>query len=213
MPTEEEKRRVRERAEELYREEQARRQREEQQPRRVRQSSTAVSLVLGLLIGLLVGYYIGREHVKSEIRQELAQAHDRFQQNLRQALNPPEPPVQARADPPAETPAVKEEPSQPTPPPSRKCLELGDFGSRQLDINNTYAEMAWRVEITNNCDQPQLVRVTFRFLDKQEYLLDQDVSVAAIPAGEKVVVSDKTLLSPPDKASQIGRFAVSIAVP
>lgn len=225
MPTEEEKQRAREKADQLYQQEQVRKQNMEAMSsrRKKEKPKTAKGLfVYGLLAGLVVGYFSGREHIKYELRSAMVDAVDDIKEGLSglSALTSPIPATPDSAStaapakapptaPPARTVATTPKP-EPEPEPYKKCLKIGEFGSRQLSVNSAYAELSWRVEVINNCDEGQLALVTFKYLDEQEFLLDDATRTVGVPANDATTVSDKLLMSPPDKAKQIDQYGVSV---
>jgi hypothetical protein len=92
------------------------------------------------------------------------------------------------------------------------CLKIEAFDSSVLDANDTFTELAWKVDISNSCDQPFSVRVTFTIYDKDEFELDSDSEDVYVPAMGTGKARGKMLVSPPEKARRMARQGVSLSL-
>lgn len=215
-PSPEEIRRVQQRALELEEAEKRRRAAKDGQQRhraanRRRASFVNWPVLVALLLGIGIGWALGREHLKYEIRQTMSQAADTFRKSMADALTTPAPigtasesgPAPEALDRPPPQPA---EPVQPPIASVQTCLELSGIGARTLDRNEVFTEVSWRVEIANTCDQPLVLRVTFRFLDDQDFELDTDSARTSVPPNDRVVVSGRALISPAGLADRIHKY-------
>jgi hypothetical protein len=94
---------------------------------------------------------------------------------------------------------------------STDCLKIKTFDSSVLDVNEVFMELAWKVDVSNSCDQPFGVRVTFKIYDKDDFELDsdsKDVYVAAHATGK---ARGKMLVSPPGKARRMAKQGATIS--
>lgn len=80
------------------------------------------------------------------------------------------------------------------------CLKIETFDSSILSTNDVFTELAWKVDVSNSCDQPFGVRVTFTIYDKDEFELDSDSEEIYVPPIGTGKARGKMLVSPPEKA-------------
>ncbi|MEE9137705.1 MAG: hypothetical protein V3V07_04055 [candidate division NC10 bacterium] len=85
------------------------------------------------------------------------------------------------------------------------CLKVETFDSSILSTNDVFTELAWKVDVSNSCDQPFGVRVTFTIYDKDEFELDSDSEKVYVPAMGTGKVRGRMLVSPPEKARRMAR--------
>jgi hypothetical protein len=93
-----------------------------------------------------------------------------------------------------------------------KCLKVKTFDSSVLSTNDVYTELAWKVDVSNSCDQSIGVRITFTIYDKDEFELDSDSKEIDVPANGVAKARGKMLVSPPEKARRMAREGASVVV-
>jgi hypothetical protein len=91
------------------------------------------------------------------------------------------------------------------------CLEIEIFDSSILSTNDVFTELAWKVDVSNSCDQPFSVRVTFTIYDKDEFELDSDSEDVYVPAMGTGKARGKMLVSPPEKARRMAKQGASLS--
>lgn len=98
-------------------------------------------------------------------------------------------------------------PASPAPekPGAAECLKIETFDSSVLSTNDTFTELAWKVDVTNSCAEPFGARVTFIISDKDDFELDTDSEDVYIPANGTAKARGKMLVSPPDKARRMAK--------
>ena len=99
--------------------------------------------------------------------------------------------VEVKQPTPAETPQ-----ESPKMQPARDCLKVADFGSITLDYNDTFAQVAWKVDVQNSCDTPFYIRVRFVLKDVEEFELDSDTKTIKVPANGMGKARGQMLVSP-----------------
>jgi len=92
------------------------------------------------------------------------------------------------------------------------CLKIETFDSSILSTNDVFTELAWKVDVSNSCDQPFSVRVTFTIYDKDEFELDSDSEDIYVPAMGTGKARGKMLVSPPEKARRMARQGASMSL-
>lgn len=101
-------------------------------------------------------------------------------------------------------------PAPPANNPAADCLKIEDFDSSVLDRNDTFVELAWRVNVTNSCEQPFQVEANFSIYDSDDFELDSDDEVVLVPANGAGVARGTMLVSPPSKASRMSKQGASL---
>lgn len=100
----------------------------------------------------------------------------------------------ARPSPPAQGSPTISKPSQssasPAPEniepqvPRKECLHIHDIASRIIKQNRVYAEVSWKVDISNRCKQSFRVWVKYGVYDKKDFELDSARANIVVPAGD-----------------------------
>ncbi len=91
------------------------------------------------------------------------------------------------------------------------CLKIGTFDSSVLSTNDVFTELAWKVDVSNSCDQPFQVRVTFTIYDKDDFELDSDSKDVYVAAHDTGKARGKMLVNPPEKARRMARQGAKIS--
>ena len=112
-----------------------------------------------------------------------------------------------------QTAQTNSEPEHQTASAAEKCLKIRTFDSSVLSTNNVFTELAWKVDVSNSCDQPFGVRVTFTIYDKDEFELDSDSKDVYVAAHDTGKARGKMLVSPPEKARRMARQGAKISEP
>lgn len=92
------------------------------------------------------------------------------------------------------------------------CLKIDTFDSSVLSANDTFTELAWKVDVINSCGEPFSVRVTFTISDKDEFELDSDHEDISVPANGIGKARGKMLVNPPEKARRMAKQGASISI-
>ncbi|MGB8957952.1 MAG: hypothetical protein WCC00_02950 [Candidatus Aminicenantales bacterium] len=95
---------------------------------------------------------------------------------------------------------------------AESCLKIETFDSSVLSTNDVFTELAWKVDVSNSCDQPFSVQVTFKIYDKDEFELDSDSEDIYVPAMGTGKARGKMLVSPPEKARRMARQGASLSL-
>ena len=103
-------------------------------------------------------------------------------------------------------------PAAPVSNPAADCLYTEDFDSSVLDSNNTFVELAWRVNVANSCEQPFQVSVNFNIYDSDDFELDSDDETVLVPANGTGVARGTMLISPPSKAQRMSKQGASLSL-
>ena len=103
-------------------------------------------------------------------------------------------------------------PAVPASNPTADCLDIKDLDSSVLDSNNTFVELAWRVNVTNSCGQPFQVSVSFSIYDSEDFKLDSDDETVLIPANGIGVARGTMLVSPPSKAQRMSKQGANLSL-
>lgn len=117
--------------------------------------------------------------------------------------------VRSQTDPP--TALSAQSTAQAIQPAAKECVKVSTFDSSVLDSNNTFVELAWKVDLANSCDEAFGVRVRFAIYDANEFELDDDSEVVLVPAQGVGKARGKMLVSPPEKARRMAKQGVSIS--
>ena len=81
-----------------------------------------------------------------------------------------------------------------------------------LDSNNSFTELAWKVDVASTCKEPYRVRVRFVIMDKDDFELDDDTETILVPAGGIGNARGKMLVSPPEKARRMAVQGARLSV-
>jgi len=92
------------------------------------------------------------------------------------------------------------------------CLKIETFDSSILSSNDVFTELAWKVDVSNSCDEAFSIRVTFTIYDKDEFELDSDSEDVYVPARGTGKARGKMLVSPPEKARRIAQQGASLSL-
>lgn len=65
-----------------------------------------------------------------------------------------------------------------------------DQEMRWTDVSKYYAEYAWKVKVHNTTGYDKAVTVKFRLLDKNDFVLDENIEYKTIGAWEQRWISD-----------------------
>ena len=96
--------------------------------------------------------------------------------------------------------------------PASDCLNIEDFDSSVLDRNDTFVELAWRVNVTNSCDEPFRVSVNFSIYDSEDFELDSDDETILVPVNGEGVARGTMLVNPPSKAQRMSKQGASLSL-
>ena len=177
------------------------------------------------LLCLVIGYFAGREHLKYEMRSAFVAAAEDLRKgsadDIETSTNPttgvPKDPSSNTSirpqNTPSQVPAVRT-PAQSSVPrqDANDCLKIVSMDSSQLSTNNTFTEMAWKVEVSNKCNVPFQVRVTFMFADKDDFELDVGRADIYVGPNQTAMARDRMLVSPPEKARRIEKHGARLSV-
>jgi phage terminase small subunit len=94
---------------------------------------------------------------------------------------------------------------------AENCLKIGTFDSSVLSTNDVFTELAWKVDVSNSCDHPFGVRVTFTIYDKDDFELDSDSKEVYVAAHGIGKARGKMLVNPPEKARRMARQGAKIS--
>ncbi len=94
---------------------------------------------------------------------------------------------------------------------SKGCLKIATFDSSVLSTNDVFTELAWKVDVSNSCDQSFEVRVTFKIYDKDDFELDSDSKDVYVAARDTGKARGKMLVSPPGKARRMAKQGATIS--
>ena len=103
-------------------------------------------------------------------------------------------------------------PVAPASNPAADCLEIEDFDSSVLDRNDSFVELAWRVNVTNSCAQPYQVSVSFSIYDSDDFELDSDDEAVLVPANGTGIARGTMLVNPPSKAARMSKQGASLSL-
>ena len=103
-------------------------------------------------------------------------------------------------------------PAAPASNPAADCLNIEDFDSSVLDRNDSFVELAWRVNVTNSCGQPFQVSASFSIYDSDDFELDSDDEAVLVPANGTGVARGTMLVSPPSKAERMSKQGASLSL-
>lgn len=103
-------------------------------------------------------------------------------------------------------------PAAPASNPTADCLDIEDFDSSVLDRNNTFVELAWRVNVMNSCGQPFQVSVSFSIYDSEDFELDSDNETVLVPANGTGIARGTMLVSPPSKAQRMSKQGAALSL-
>lgn len=92
------------------------------------------------------------------------------------------------------------------------CIKIETFDSSVLSTNDVFTELAWKVDVSNSCNESFSVRVTFTIYDKDEFELDSDSEDVYVPAMGTGKARGKMLVSPPEKARRMARQGASLSL-
>ena len=93
---------------------------------------------------------------------------------------------------------------------ARDCLKIDTYDSSALSSNSTFTEMAWKVDVSNSCQEAFDVKVMFKLYDKDEFELDTDTAALRIEGNSVGKARGKMLVSPPEKARRMAKQGVSL---
>ena len=96
--------------------------------------------------------------------------------------------------------------------PTADCLQVADFDSSVLDWNDTFVQLAWKVDVSNSCSQPFTISVRFAIYDANDFELDDDTERVMVPASGSTTARGTMLVSPTSKASRMTKQGASISV-
>lgn len=57
---------------------------------------------------------------------------------------------------------------------AESCLRVGQFDSRVLDVNSTFEEISWKVNVFNDCAESFSTAIAFSLYDENEFRIDYD---------------------------------------
>ncbi len=86
------------------------------------------------------------------------------------------------------------------------CIRASNLSSINLTSNNSFAEISWKVDISNTCSYPISMGYKWEAFDSDDFLLDSDSGFGEIiPPNRTVSIKSIALLSPPAKAQKVYR--------
>lgn len=84
------------------------------------------------------------------------------------------------------------------------CINASNLSAVNLTSNSSFAEVSWKVDVTNSCGYPIRMGYKWEAFDSEHFLLDGNSGYAEIiPPDQTVTIMDIAVLSPPDKATQL----------
>jgi len=84
------------------------------------------------------------------------------------------------------------------------CINASNLSAINLTSNSSFAEVSWKVDVTNSCSYPISMGYKWEAFDSEQFLLDSDSGFGEIiPPAQTVSIKDIALLSPPEKAEQL----------
>lgn len=95
---------------------------------------------------------------------------------------------------------------------ANSCVKIDTYDSSVLSSNDVFVELAWKADITNSCDVPAQVRVTFKIFDKDDFELDSDSKSLLVGGHDAGKARGKMLVSPPEKAHRMTKQGVSMKI-
>ena len=95
-------------------------------------------------------------------------------------------------------------------PTVRDCLKIDTYDSSSLSSNSTFIEMAWKVDVSNSCQEAFAVKVIFKLYDKDDFELDTDTEALRIEGNSVGKARGKMLVSPPEKARRMATQGVGL---
>jgi hypothetical protein len=157
-------------------------------------AETSVATTRNTLALLQQQYLIAHYGIASPVSASMASAPEKSEspvsEQTAQAIPRPEPQSASAAD---------------------QCLKIKTFDSSVLSTNDVFTELAWKVDVSNSCDQPFGVRVTFTIYDKDEFELDSDSKDVYVAAHDTGKARGKMLVSPPEKARRMARQGAKLS--
>jgi hypothetical protein len=124
---------------------------------------------------------------------------------------PPELFDDSRAHPAASATAPSSHQAGATADGASSCLKIQTFDSSVLSRNEVFTEVAWKANVQNTCSRGFNASVKFVLYDQDDFELDTDSQVIAVPASGIGKARGKMLVSPPDKASRIAKQGASLS--
>ena len=91
------------------------------------------------------------------------------------------------------------------------CLKIADFDSSVLDSNKVYVELAWKIDVTNSCQESIRVNAHFFIYDADDFELDSDRETIAVPGHGSSTARGTMLVSPPSKAQRMSKQGVRLS--
>lgn len=87
----------------------------------------------------------------------------------------------------------------PEPPPEpmsiTNCLEIDALTTKVVSRSRWYDDVAWKIEISNRCDEPFATKVRIQFLDSQGFEVEYTLARAYIPGNDTNGATGSTMLS------------------
>ena len=84
------------------------------------------------------------------------------------------------------------------------CIKASNLTAINLTSNSSFAEVSWKVDVTNSCSYPISMGYKWEAFDSEKFLLDSDSGFGEIiPPDQTVSIKDIALLSPPEKSEQL----------
>ena len=84
------------------------------------------------------------------------------------------------------------------------CIKASNLTAINLTSNSSFAEISWKVDVTNSCSYPISMGYKWEAFDSEKFLLDSDSGFGEIiPPDQTVSIKDIALLSPPEKSEQL----------
>lgn len=176
------------------------------------------------LLCLIIGYFAGREHLKYEMRSAFSAAAEDLRKgsagDIETSTNPTidvsiEPPTNTLLRPQNTAPQVPAVPARvqnsvPRQDP-KDCLKIVSFDSSELSTNSVFTEIAWLVDVANQCDTQFQVQVTFSLFDKDDFELDTNRANIVVGPNQTTKARSRMLVSPPEKARRIAKQGARIS--
>ena len=99
-------------------------------------------------------------------------------------------------------------------PRGRRASRHSEAGAtiERLACNDTFVELAWKVDVTNSCQQAFRVSVTFMIYDSDDFELDSDDEAILVPSNGTGNARGTMLVSPPSKARRMSKQGASLAL-
>ena len=84
------------------------------------------------------------------------------------------------------------------------CIVAKNLSAINLTSNSSFAEVSWKVDVTNECSYPISMGYKWEAFDADAFLLDSDSGYGElIPPNQTLTINSIALLSPPEKATQL----------